>query len=127
MLQDVEDPNDNEVLLMVGLKETTGADVSLLSGSYRLNMLGGGNDDSNWTTSVNATADGAGNISSTIIADSAGDTGSNNITYTVNADGTMDITGSNDTGIISSDGDIFILVNTRDDDDDVMLGIGIKN
>ena len=127
VLQDVEDPNDDEVLLMVGLKQTTGADESLLSGSYRLNMLLGGSDDSNWTTSIDATADGAGNLNATVIADSEGDTGTHSMTYTVDADGTMDITGSNDTGIVSSDGDMFILVNTKDDDNDVMLGIGIKN
>jgi len=118
--------NDGEVLMMVGIKETTGADESLLSGNYQLNQFGGDNTD-NWTTRIEATADGSGQIAAQILADSGGDlTAPPPFAYTVSADGALAITGTNDVGIVSADGSIFIIMDAVGADDEVTFTIGIK-
>lgn len=118
--------DDDEVSLMVGLKTTTGADASLLSGNYQMNQFGG-DATSNWTTLIDMTADGSGNITATISADSGGDlTAPPPMTYTVGADGTFGITGLDDAGIVASDGNMFIIMDAVSSDDDVAFTIGIK-
>ncbi|MBU3917688.1 hypothetical protein KKA14_19345, partial [bacterium] len=118
-----DDDSDDEVLLMVGLKKTAGANASLFSGDYQMNQFGG-DDDSQWSTRINGTADGTGNVSAAILSASDGDSGSFNLSYTVAGDGTMELTDVG-TGIISSDGNTVLIVDT-DADDDVMIMIGIK-
>lgn len=118
--------DDDEVSLMVGLKTTTGADVSLLSGNYQMSQFGG-DATANWTTQIDMTADGSGNITATISADSGGDlTAPPAMTYTVGADGTLGITGLDEAGIVSSDGNTFILMDAVSSDDDVTFTIGVK-
>jgi hypothetical protein len=128
VLIDEETPNDDEILLMVGLKKTSGADNSLLSGDYQINALGmdktGGGA---WASRINASADGAGTIDVDIIADSNEDTGQQSVEYTTDANGEMTITTTGEHGIVSSDGEILIFVDTAEGDDtDVMMAIGIK-
>jgi hypothetical protein len=125
-LIDEEDPNDEEILIMVGLKKTSGADNTLLSGDYQMVTFGIAEDVSSfWSSQIDLDADGAGNIDADITADSDDETGSVSLEYTVNADGTMTMT-TGEYGIVSSDGEMFIIVDTGDGDTDVMLGIGIK-
>ena len=128
VLIDEETPNDDEILLMVGLKKASDADNTLLSGEYQINALGmdktGGGA---WASRIDASADGAGTIEVDIIADSDDNTGQQSIAYTIEANGEMTITTTDEHGIVSSDGEIFIIVDTNETSDgDVLLGIGIK-
>jgi hypothetical protein len=123
----LDEDNDGEVLFMVGLKTTTGADKSLLSGDYRLNQFGG-NNSSSWTTMIDMTADGNGNITADILADSGGDLDAPpDLSYGIDPYGTIVITGTDEVGIVSPDGEIFVIVNAvGDSDGDVALTIGVK-
>ncbi len=122
MVLDTDD--DGEVLLMVGLKKTTGADASLFNGNYQMNQFGG-DDNSQWSTRISAAADGTGNVSATLLSDSEGDSGTYNMSYSIGSDGTIELTDVGK-GIISSDGNIVLLVDTEATDDNVMLMLGIK-
>lgn len=123
VILDIDD--DGEVLLMIGLKTTTGADASLFSGDYQMNVISG-DDSSSWTSLVNATADGSGSLSANVVSDSDGDTGQYDLSYTVGTDGRLTITENGNSGIVSSDGELFIVVDTDDSDDDVMMAVGIR-
>lgn len=123
----LDNDTDGEVLLMAGLKETSSADNSLLSGSYQINLFGG-DDTNNKVSRMNATFDGSGNLTATIIADSAGDTGTHTLTYTIAATGRLVFTDTGQ-GIVSSDGSMFLVVDTYivgGGDRYVMMMIGNK-
>jgi hypothetical protein len=123
VILDIDD--DGEVLLMVGLKTTTGADASLYSGDYQMNMISS-DASSRWTSMVDTTADGSGNLSVSVVSDSDGDSGQYDLSYTVGTDGRLTITENGLSGVISSDGELFILADTDDSDGDVMIAVGIK-
>ena len=122
----LDDDADNEIVMMAGVKKTSGASNSLFNGQYQTNVFGG-DSDSQSTTRLNSTADGAGNVTSTVIADSGGGEGTTyEATYTISIDGTTQIEPGPGSGIISSDGSILILVDTDDSDDDLQMSISIK-
>jgi hypothetical protein len=116
--------NDGEVLLMVGLKKTTGADASIFSGDYQMHVIGGDNSG-NWTSRYNAASNGAGGLTASIVSDSGGDTGQYNLSYTVAADGSLSITETGEIGIVSADGEMFIMVDADDSDNDVLMAFGM--
>ena len=125
-LIDEEDPNDEEVLIMIGLKKTSDADNTLLSGDYQMVTFGIEEDKSSfWSSQIDLDVDGDGGIEADIFADSNDDTGNASILYTVDADGEMTLS-TGEYGIVSSDGEMFIIVDTGEGDTDVLLGIGIK-
>lgn len=127
VILDTETPNDDEVLMMVGIKKSSGMSNASLSGDYQMNMFGGDSPGvSTWTTRIDANFDGTGTITATILADSGGDLNPPpDMSYTVNPDGTFSVTDTGDEGIIALGGDVFIIVDTDSSDNDVMIAIGI--
>ena len=126
VILDTETPNDDEVLMMVGIKKSSGMSNASLSGDYQMNMFGGDSPGvSTWTLLIDGTFDGAGTASAHILAESddPNPTDPPDMNYTVNADGTFSNTETGDQGIIAPGGDVFIIVDT--DGPDVMLTIGI--
>lgn len=126
VILDTETPNDTEVLMMVGIKESSGMSVSSLSGDYQLNTFSGDSPGaSTWTGRIDGTFDGAGTVSAHILAESddPNPTDPPDMAYTVADDGTLVLDGI--TGIVAPDGDSFIIVDTDSEGSDVMLMIGI--
>jgi hypothetical protein len=125
LIMDIDD--DDEVLMMVGVKTATGLDASTLSGDYQMNQFGGDSSGA-WTTRIDMTADGAGSLTADILADSNDDlTDPPTMAYTVSDSGMLTITGTTQIGQVSADGEVFIIVDANTSgDDDVALTIGIK-
>jgi hypothetical protein len=125
IILDTED--DGEVLMMVGVKTSSGLGNATLSGDYQMNQFGGDDTDT-WTTRIDLTADGAGSLTADILADSNDDLPAPlTLSYTVGDNGMFTITGTDDVGHLSADGEIFVLVDSdATGDGDVALLIGIK-
>jgi hypothetical protein len=126
VILDTETPNDPEVLMMVGIKKSSGMSNASLSGDYQLNLFSGDSPGaSTWTLLIDGAFDGAGTASAHILAqsDDPNPTDPPDMTYTVAGDGTLVLDGI--TGIVAPDGDSYIIVDTDGSDGDVMLMIGI--
>jgi hypothetical protein len=126
LIMDIDD--DDEVLMMVGVKTATGLGASTLSGDYQMNQFGGDASGA-WTTRIDMTADGAGSLTADILADSNDDlTDPPAMAYTVTDNGMLSIaTGGTEIGQVSADGEVFIMVDANTSGDgDVMIVIGIK-
>jgi predicted small secreted protein len=125
LILDTED--DGEVLMMVGVKTSSGMDAADFSGDYQMNLF---NCDASgaFTSRVDISADGAGKLSAEILAASDNDLSEQpDMGYTVDSDGTLTITGSDNIGQLSSDGEVFVLVDAdASSDGEVALLIGIK-
>ncbi len=122
----IDDDDDGEVLLMVGVKASSGNNLSSLSGTYQVHVLGG-DDSSEWASLVDATFDGSGTLSTVIVADSDNDLSTPpDRSYVVGDDGILDIGTTNERGMVSPSGDIFVVVDAENTDSEVSIVIGIK-
>lgn len=122
----IDDDDDGEVLLMVGVKASTGNDLSSLNGTYEVHVFGGEGSDA-WATLADATFNGSGTLSAVIIADSDNDlTTPPDRSYSVGADGTLDIGTTNERGMVSPSGDIFVAGDAENTDSEVSILIGVK-
>ncbi|MBE9515912.1 MAG: hypothetical protein IME93_02920 [Proteobacteria bacterium] len=127
-------PADTEIKLTVGIqKSTVTQDNSLLSGNYWMGQFSEDNSTGvpiNYTAQVDVNSLGDGSGSATINSHSLGATGVLPITYSIAADGTFSETDPDnaDSGIVNSSGDFFLLVDTDhiDEDDEIVLGFGIR-
>ncbi len=119
----MDDDDDNEVMMMVGLKKPSRADITSFSGNFQLNQLGG-DGDSQWVSSVNATADGSGSLTVEIINDSSGESGTYTVDYTISDDGSFQLVDVGE-GVISADGNTVLIVGT-DATEGIIMMIGIK-
>lgn len=124
LLDDVTD--DGEVMMMVGVKKPSGVDTSFFNGDFHISQFGG-DDSSQWSARIKATADGSGDVIATVLSASDNDVGVKNEDYTVSSDGTLSVTGVGN-GIISENGKNIILVDVTDDSygSGAMLIIGSK-
>jgi len=122
----IDDDDDGEVLLMVGVKASSGNNLASLNGTYQVHVFGG-DDSSAWATLVDGTFDGAGTLSSDIISDSDNDlTDPPDRSYSVGDDGTLDFGTTNERGMVSPSGDIFVVGDAENTDSEVSIVIGIK-
>jgi len=122
----IDDDNDGEVLLMVGVKASTGKTVSSLNGTYQVHVFGG-DDSGAWASLVDATFDGNGILSAVPIAASDNDlTAPPDRSYSVEGDGALTIGMTNEKGMISPSGDIFVVGDASNTDSEVSIVIGVK-
>jgi hypothetical protein len=122
----IDDDNDGEVLLMVGVKASTGKTVSSLNGTYQVHVFGG-DDSGAWASLVDATFDGNGTLSAVPIAASDNDlTAPPDRSYSVEGDGALTIGMTNEKGMISPSGDIFVVGDASNTDSEVSIVIGVK-
>jgi len=122
----IDDDDDGEVLLMVGVKASSGNDASSLNGTYQVHVFGG-DGGSAWATLADGTFDGSGTLSAVIIADSDNDlTAPPDRSYSVGDDGTLDIGTTNERGMVSPSGDIFVAGDAENTDTEVSILIGVK-
>ena len=121
------DDDDGDIILGAGLKYGSGMDASTLNGSYTVCQIR--NDGDTKASRMSFTFDGAGNLSGEILEDTDGTTGTLTGVYTVAANGAfgVDVGGLSKAfaGNVSSDGNMFLIYDT-DDDGEVLLMIGLK-
>ena len=121
------DDTDGDISLAAGLKSGSSMDASSLNGSYTICQIR--NDGDTKASRLSFTFDGAGTLSGEILEDTDGSTGTLSGTYTVAANGAlgMVVTGISKTfaGNVSADGNIFLVYDT-DDDGEVLLMVGLK-
>ncbi len=125
VILDIDD--DGELLLMVGIKTSSGMDAADFSGDYQLNLYNSNGTDT-FTSRIALLADGAGTLSADILASSDGDLSDQpDMAYTVGSDGALAITGSDIMGQLSPDGEVFVMVDAdATGDGEVVLMIGVK-
>lgn len=132
----------NYMGVSIGVKTGTDSSGALLSGEYEVSEFGAQYETTAmapeardvageyraWTSYATIVADGSGNITRTIVEDSGGETGSMDATYTVDADGRLTVNAGPTTlnGFVSSDGKTFVLADTDESDEDMVILFGVK-
>jgi len=125
--------NDSEIILFLGLEQSTNAGPSLFQGAYRLGEAGANNNvfgpSDFYTAILEADADGKGAVTLTELADSqATNPGPpSQLTYSVNTDGTgqlVDGSVSIET-MIDPAGELSFAVDTDPSDGEISLTVGL--
>ena len=122
----IDDDDDGEILLMVGVKASSGNTLSSMNGTYEVHVFGGDGGTA-WATLADATFNGSGVLSTVIVADSDNDlTTPPDRSYTVGDDGSLIIGTTNERGMVSPSGNIFVAGDAEDTDTEVSILIGVK-
>ncbi len=122
----IDDDDDGEIMLMVGVKASSGNNLSSMNGTYQVHVFGG-DGGSAWATLADATFNGSGVLSTVIVADSDNDlTTPPDRSYTVGDDGSLIIGTTNERGMVSPSGNIFVAGDAENTDTEVSILIGVK-
>jgi hypothetical protein len=118
--------SEDELLMYIGLKQSTGMSNAYLNGTYIMTTMGGseagGNVDDLWVDFVKITFDGAG--TSLIIEVDQSAVNEEPGSYSVTSNGTFTL--GEDSGIISANGNSFTMVGEDSDDNELIRYFGIK-
>ena len=121
------DASDNSINMLVGMKQTSGLDDTILSGTYVANLAGVDATNGPWTSRIKYDFYGDGSVDWQILQDSTSPAtlDSGTTTYSVASTGTFSL-GTGETGIVSSDGETFTLADTVDGGGAVSLSFGVR-
>jgi len=128
VLTDSEVTVDDELNLIVAVKDSTGMTAADFSGDYISCQFGiDTSDDSHWTTRLATTANGAaGDIDFAILSDSTGSTGSGTVDFTIEDSGRVTQTTDAEYGMLRSDAGFWFLTDEDDSDDDITIMVSIE-